>query len=207
MVKRSNENESDNFIRRDLKRRFKGYRRPKKSGVKPRNSLDRLGESSTEGSSGSEDDNEHNGGRKYNGCTSSRANDSSAAAEPSCGGSLGLDPLLLSLDAYHHFDSASGTLGSLDTADQKLLDHAAQQAVSSVAVSEVDYRNKKDIEEDSLASFKLSRNKTIVNKDLYERLSPKCPGHSLPMKLLVVKKEGRNKGRKFYGCAYPADQR
>jgi len=37
--------------------------------------------------------------------------------------------------------------------------------------------------------------------------APCCPGHHFPAKLIAVKKSGSNKGRKFYGCSYPAEQR
>jgi hypothetical protein len=40
-----------------------------------------------------------------------------------------------------------------------------------------------------------------------EDVRPACSGHQLPAKLVTVRKDGANKGRKFYGCAYPADQR
>lgn len=40
-----------------------------------------------------------------------------------------------------------------------------------------------------------------------EDIRPACSGHQLPAKLITVRKDGANKGRKFYGCAYPADQR
>ncbi|RYH29294.1 RecQ family ATP-dependent DNA helicase [archaeon] len=42
---------------------------------------------------------------------------------------------------------------------------------------------------------------------LLEQLAPLCPGHSMPAKLLTVKKTGGNKGRRFYACCFPADQR
>ena len=40
-----------------------------------------------------------------------------------------------------------------------------------------------------------------------EDVRPACSGHQLPAKLITVRKDGPNKGRKFYGCSYPADQR
>ena len=40
-----------------------------------------------------------------------------------------------------------------------------------------------------------------------EDVRPACSGHQLPAKLIAVRKAGPNRGRRFYGCAYPADQR
>lgn len=44
--------------------------------------------------------------------------------------------------------------------------------------------------------------------DRLESEAPRCPGHGLPARLFVVRKAGsRWRGRRFYGCAFPADQR
>ena len=40
-----------------------------------------------------------------------------------------------------------------------------------------------------------------------QECAPNCAGHDMAAKLLVVKKVGQNKGRKFYGCTFPAEQR
>ena len=43
--------------------------------------------------------------------------------------------------------------------------------------------------------------------EVLKDLAPCCAGHRLACKLLKVKKDGKNKGRKFYGCSFPKDQR
>ena len=40
-----------------------------------------------------------------------------------------------------------------------------------------------------------------------ENAPPLCSGHHMPAKLLTVKKAGGNKGRKFFGCSFPSEQR
>jgi hypothetical protein len=43
--------------------------------------------------------------------------------------------------------------------------------------------------------------------EVLEDCAPACSGHQLPAKLITVRKTGPNRGRKFFGCSYPADQR
>eukprot|EP01032_Pedospumella_encystans_P014328 gene14328-16463_t len=47
-------------------------------------------------------------------------------------------------------------------------------------------------------------NERVTNMTL---CAPKCPGHSMPSKLLIVKKSGANKGKYFYSCTFPSEQR
>ena len=42
---------------------------------------------------------------------------------------------------------------------------------------------------------------------LLEHYAPLCPGHKLAAKLCKVSKAGPNRGRRFYACAYPPEQR
>lgn len=42
---------------------------------------------------------------------------------------------------------------------------------------------------------------------LFHQHAPKCTGHQMSSKLFLVKKSGPNKGRYFYTCTFPSDQR
>eukprot|EP01038_Epipyxis_sp_PR26KG_P008848 gene8848-11939_t len=44
-------------------------------------------------------------------------------------------------------------------------------------------------------------------EEIFLKYSPQCIGHRLQAKLLTVKKPGPNKGKRFYGCTFPQDQR
>lgn len=45
---------------------------------------------------------------------------------------------------------------------------------------------------------------SVSEADL-QRLAPLCPAHRLPARLLVVKKAGPNRGRRFYGCSLSSE--
>ena len=49
--------------------------------------------------------------------------------------------------------------------------------------------------------------KGTLSDAVLEEHAPHCPGHQFAAKLLVVKKSGPNKNRRFYCCAFTGDQR
>jgi hypothetical protein len=42
---------------------------------------------------------------------------------------------------------------------------------------------------------------------LLEKHAPICSGHSMTTRIFTVRKVGSNRGRRFYSCCFPADQR
>eukprot|EP00605_Chrysophyceae_sp_TOSAG23-4_P001963 GSChrysophyteH1.ASY1.ANO1.2174.1 assembled CDS len=68
-------------------------------------------------------------------------------------------------------------------------------------------QQKPNVDDVSLRGKKSKSNPYGLTDDFWEQRAPVCSGHSLPAKLLVVKKEGPNRGRRFYGCCYSSDQR
>ena len=56
-------------------------------------------------------------------------------------------------------------------------------------------------------NYSSTNQKKTMNLALFETLAPKCSGHHMPCKLLVVKNiNSSNKGRYFYACSYPQEQ-
>ena len=100
MRKRGHGGENENFVRRDLKKRFKGYKKPVRRGDGRADRGNKNFDINNYENDSSDSDTDNRG-------TSARP----AAVIPkslpdSFGGisSLGLDPLMLSLDAFNYFD-------------------------------------------------------------------------------------------------------
>ena len=121
----------------------------------------------------------------------SKSKDSSAGGGQKDGyGGTGLDILHVTLDAMHK-------------------DKDKDKDKDKNGVSKADRKSSKklDIAEVSRKGKKTKQNPHGLTDDFWEQTAPECSGHQMPGKLLIVKKDGPNKGRRFYGCCFPADQR
>lgn len=102
---------------------------------------------------------------------------------------MGLDPLQLSLDSLAAAAKAPAPASRI----------APSAAAAPAAAPAVGGKPAK-------AKARAKRGGGLTDAVLEEH-APLCPGHQFSAKLLVVKKAGPNKGRRFYGCSYSAEQR
>jgi superfamily II DNA helicase RecQ len=78
---------------------------------------------------------------------------------------------------------------------------------SDVDKKDNDKVTKQSLSEISRRGKKSKQNPYGLTDDFFEKHAPKCSGHEMCAKMLTVKKDGPNKGKKFYGCCFNADQR
>ena len=104
--------------------------------------------------------------------------------------SLGLDPLSLSLSAGSSAKRPRLTTGALPPS--KTLDPV--RAPRGLVLKESRTRGKSEAQRLSLSETELIR------------LAPTCPIHRLPARLLVVKKAGPNRGRRFFSCSFSSKE-
>ena len=132
----------------------------------------------------------------------------------------GLDPLQLSLDAIEGVAPAvlatDATKNMTKSSSSSCTTHGISTASSTTAISVV-VANKSNVDTLTTKHLRVKKGSRHRHSGRYggfddvvleaEDVRPACSGHQLPAKLITVRKDGANKGRKFYGCAYPADQR
>ena len=185
---------SDNFVRCNLKKKG-SYRQKQKD---PRFQRKTRGDGDFDDGGGRRSDAEFDDEEQEDWDTSTKKRPLSAAASGGNGrgvqahglAAMGLDPLQVSLDAI-----------------------AKAKASSSSSSSTYSGLHRNSILEPSVG--RAAKSAKGVGKKRQQRLSdsvleehaPCCPGHQFPAKLLVVKKTGANKNRRFYGCAFGAEQR
>ena len=106
-------------------------------------------------------------------------------------GALGLDPLSLSLDFAGRTAKrpklSTRTCPSLPSPDRV-------RAPRGLVLKE------------SRAKGKSNEQRLSLSESDLIRLAPTCPLHRLPARLLVVKKAGANRGRRFYACSFSSDE-
>ena len=188
-MKRSSDNDKyENFVRKNLRKRFKGYKkRPKKSLDHQSIDLNNNFENYSDSDNSSTD----------NKILTNKENTSMSKAN-----TLGLDPLQLSLNAFtfyqnknipNRFENSNRQESFTEFFDDKMNNELKGDSF------EVKKGTGKPLEENfrnsdsNQAISGLSRNKYEMNISLMEKLAPNCCGHSIPAKLLTVKKQGNNK--------------
>ena len=117
---------------------------------------------------------------------------------PSASSRYGLDPLQLSLDAIEEAAAAATTEGAPASAAATLARFDAKRGQATAGS-----RARVGSGGRHRARYGGFDDAVLEGEDV----RPACSGHQLPAKLVTVRKAGPNRGRKFYGCAYPADQR
>ena len=116
----------------------------------------------------------------------------------------GLDPLQLSLDAIEGIAPALPSVTTKATkSSSSHATHGNGAATANTSMPVKPPRVKKGSRQRHSGRYGGFDDAVLEAEDV----RPACSGHQLPAKLITVRKDGPNKGRKFYGCAYPADQR
>jgi len=187
---------SDNFVRRNLKKKG-SYRQKQKD---PRFQRKTRGGGDFDDGGGRRSDDEDNEDEDEDEDGDGAIKKRTAVAATSGGGgrgvqahglaAMGLDPLQVSLDAI-----AKSTASSPRPQHQ----HQPQpQPRPRNSILEASTKSSKGVGK---------KRQQRLSDAVLEEHAPCCPGHQFPAKLLVVKKTGANKNRRFYGCAFGAEQR
>lgn len=179
---------NENFVRKNLKKRFKGKYRPIAATVAINPKRQQYEKQDR--------DNHYPSSCSVIGDDPAAVRDRCAPNAQGVGqqvleehdGASELDPLQLALDEMNKLQG----IGTEDTAS---LISTQTKPVSSVNQEMKKKRNKANKRYGGFAD------------DYLQNHAPCCGGHAMPGKLCTVKKAGGNKGRKFYGCTFPEDQR
>ena len=211
---------TDNFVRRNLKKKG-AYRQKQKDprfqrktrgGGKDGSDDDGAGSDSGDGSDSDGGMGKGKGSRRGGAGGSGSSGQSRTVISGLA--AMGLDPLQLSLDAIAPPPApAPGPSSSSSSAVAK----AASKLVPRSRASTIDPINGRPHSAAAVAASgsaptavrakSAGRRGSSLSDAVLEENAPCCPGHQFPAKLLIVKKPGANKNRRFYGCSFSAEQR
>jgi hypothetical protein len=187
----------ENFVRKNLNKSSTTY---KKMQADPRYNRKVLSKDFRNGEAGKITSSSSSSGAKGGGgfVPAKKGPDAAEAPPPPGFASTGMDALQLTLDAM-----TDGEKGSTSAAAP-----AARAGVPGASVG----GNKPSLESLDVSTLSSRGRKTKQNPhgltdDFFEKYAPLCTGHQMGAKMLVVKKAGPNKNRRFYGCCFSADQR
>ena len=205
---------SNNFVRTNLKKR--GLYRQKGGKNKAKRLLKERALELRNANEGSFNDNSNEKitGEDDNGNTPSRQ-DVARNTNDNTGGmsAIGLDPLQLTLDALKKRTKSSNTLnktqiGQVNAIENELFLNKLKDKFGKR------YTPARGTVARGLSSTKMKKSHGGSAPDYHkeyvaasEAAPPLCPGHHMPASLFTVKKAGDNKGRKFFSCSYPREQR
>ena len=116
-------------------------------------------------------------------------------------GSIGIDPLDLCINYLQPTNNNGITNKHIEMITlSKHVDVRQASIAPAKAVRGLDVQPSK--------RRKPSTREKEMPEELLQEIAPKCNGHNFPAKLRKVKKAGsKNKGRKFYCCSYPMEDR
>jgi predicted metal-binding protein len=155
---------SDNFVKRNLKRKFHGG-----NSTKRKYSSKRYQKESSTGDVQTQQDENHQ----------------------STLTSWGIDPLQLSLGKIKSMNSSDKPV----VIDKPTISTPAPRGLLTSGLNETEDRNS------------ATSRYTEEEIQYFHQYCPKCSGHQMPSRIYLVRKTGANKGRFFYSCSYPPDQR
>lgn len=209
---------SDNYQRLNLKKQFKGYRKVpvRRNANDESNSYD---DGDSDGDCNRETTDTLNEGTQ--GLASAKTSSVPTKMKSRKGPeSYGVDTMQVALEDMKKLQSRKNVSGNEKTSvPSKKTAQLLAKMKSTSSLSSIDstsiaprgllapkFRHRQRVQS---KAAKQSRQKYGgLDDEALQDIAPKCSGHDQAAKLLVVKKTGSiNKGRRFYGCSYPSDQR